>query len=111
MLITDTGDLVQEFDYLADKHRALSEQYGVEFDRPGLHSWMAWGASRSGRRLQAAGGYLRAAAGYAVKGPRRFGLEALRDAAAALLGRDLMDTGGGAVPDPADEPAWLELYR
>jgi glycosyltransferase involved in cell wall biosynthesis len=111
MLITDTGDLVREFDYLAEKHRGLSERYGVEFDRPGLAQWMAWGASRSGRRLRAAALYLRAAAGYAVKGPRRWGAESLRDAVGALLGRELMDTGGAVATDPAHDPPWLERYR
>jgi|tagenome__1003787_1003787.scaffolds.fasta_scaffold20983870_3 glycosyltransferase involved in cell wall biosynthesis len=111
MLITDERSLVDEFDYLAEKHRPLSERYGVEFDRPGLARWMAWGASRSGHRFKAAGGYLRAAAGYAVKGPRRWGLESARDAVAALLGRELMDEGGGVVIDPAREPGWLQQYR
>jgi glycosyltransferase involved in cell wall biosynthesis len=111
MLITDTGNLVEEFDYLAEKHRALAERYGAEFDRPGLARWMAWGASRSGRRFQAAGGYLRAAAGYAVEGRRRWSLESLRDAAAALMGRELMDEGGAVAHGAAPDPGWLERYR
>ena len=110
MLITDERNLVDEFDYLAEKHRELTERYGVQFDRPGLWNWMAWGASRSGRRFKAAGGYLRAAAGYAAKGPRRWGLESLRDAGRALLGREVMDEGG-AVPPKGLEPPWLEAYR
>jgi glycosyltransferase involved in cell wall biosynthesis len=110
MLLTDERNLVDEFDYLVEKHRALSERLGVEFDRPGLASWMAWGASRSGQRLKATRGYMRAAAGYALKGRRRWALDSLRDARDAALGRELMDERG-APPDPAREPSWLERYR
>jgi len=99
-----SGTWCNEFDYLSRKHGELSERLGVEFDRPGLHSWMAWGASRAGRRFRAAAGYLRAAAGYAVKGPRRWGLESLRDAADALLGRELMDERGGVPGRPVRQP-------
>ncbi|MFL5885664.1 MAG: glycosyltransferase family 2 protein [Thermoleophilaceae bacterium] len=111
MLITDERNLVDEFDHLAEKHRALTKRYRIEFDRPGLWNWMAWGASRSGHRFRATGGYLRAAAGYAVRGPRTWGLESLRDAGRALLGRELMDESRGAGPDAAAEPEWLALYR
>jgi glycosyltransferase involved in cell wall biosynthesis len=111
MLITDKRNLVDEFDYLAAKHRRLSDRYGVEFDRPGLARWMAWGASRAGRRREAVTGYLRAAAGYAVRGPRRWGLQSLRDAGRALVGAELADTGGRVTTDRVPAPAWLDLYR
>src|SRR6266536_3282289 len=86
MLLTDKRDLAREFDYLATKHRSLSERYGIEFDRGGLARWMAWGASRSGRRFKAAAGYGRAAAMYAAKRKRYWSKQSLRDAIGALRG-------------------------
>lgn len=41
MLLTDRRDVLPEMDYLADKHRAASNAYGVEFDRALSAHWVA----------------------------------------------------------------------
>jgi glycosyltransferase involved in cell wall biosynthesis len=112
MLLTDKRDLTREFEYLAEKHRALCERYGIEFDRGGLARWMAWGASRSGRRVRAAAGYTRAAAMYAARRKRYWTKASLRDAIGALAGERLTDTGRRSSRDvPIAVPDWLDLYR
>jgi len=61
MLLTDRRDVFPEMDYLAKKHRAASERYGVEFDRALFSRWVARGHRRAGRRLEAARTYFRGA--------------------------------------------------
>ena len=62
MLLTDRRDVFPEMDYLTDKHRASSDEYGVEFDRALFARWVARGHRLAGRRRLAALTYLRSAA-------------------------------------------------
>ena len=112
MLLADRRGVVAEFDQLAEKHGSLAEAHGSSFDRAGLRGWIAWADSRSGRRVRAAGGYLRAAFIYARHGVRWATRANLAHAANALRGRVLTDTGRQAASHPdSDELAWLGLYR
>ena len=112
MLLTDTDGLVREWEYLAAKHERLAHSHGSAFDRAGLIRWMAWGASRSGRRWAAAGGFAYAAAVYAAKRRRYMTKLSVRDAWAAVRRRRVLDSGWGDLERTAvAPPAWLDLYR
>ena len=112
MLANDLRDLITEFEYIADKHRGLSSERGIDFDRGGLERWMAWGESRSGRRFAAARRYLRASLMYGRRRDARMARQSFRDAAGALTGERLTDSGGFPLEDGQNAaPAWLERYR
>jgi glycosyltransferase involved in cell wall biosynthesis len=112
MLANDLTDLIREFEYIAAKHESLSDARGIDFDRAGLERWMAWGESRTGRRLPAARRYLRAATMYARHRNARMAWRSLRHAGGALAGERLTDSGALPLAD-ADRaaPAWIDAYR
>jgi len=108
MLITERRRVVAEWERIADKHRALSAEHGVEFDRWGLVGWLAWADSRVGRRYRAAAGYLRAGIMYACRRNLWMTRRSLQAAGAALLGQALTDTGRRPAREAsAAAPAWL----
>ena len=111
MLANDLRDLIEEFNYIAAKHSALSRERGIDFDRAGLERWMAWGESRSGRRLAAARRYLRAAFTYGRARNAAMARWSLRHSVGALMGQRLTDSGRPVADDRAAEPAWLDRYR
>ena len=111
MLANDFHDLVVEFEYIADKHRGLSAERGIEFDRGGLERWMAWGESRSGRRIPATRRYLRAALMYGRARDGGMTWRSLRHAGGALLGERLTDSGAIPLSEGDRGPAWLDRYR
>jgi glycosyltransferase involved in cell wall biosynthesis len=112
MLVSDKSGLIDEFERLEEKYREASEQRGIELDRVGLVRWMAWGDSRGGRRVQAAGGYLHAMALYARRGKLWSSGANLRDAIGALLGEQQTDSGRRPPRSvEATPPAWVDLYR
>jgi glycosyltransferase involved in cell wall biosynthesis len=113
MLLTDRRDVFAEFDYLVDKHRALSSRTGVAPDAGKFWRWVAAGHLRAGRRGTAAWTFARGA--YASGN-----LRALARVPAALLGerafvaaRALARGASRATPSPAEpaEPAWIARYR
>lgn len=101
MLLTERRDVLWELEYLVHKHRELSVEEGIEFDRLRLSRWVAWGHRRAGRRFRAAASYLRGAYRYRNAGN-------LARAGGALIGE-------WAIQRPAasrvSEPVWLKLYR
>jgi glycosyltransferase involved in cell wall biosynthesis len=109
MLVTDKSGLIEEFERLEEKYREAGERRGIGFDRVGLVRWMAWGDSRGGRRLRAAGGYLQATAMYARRGKVWSSGANFRDAIGALLGE--RQTDSGRRPLHSNPPAWVDLYR
>jgi glycosyltransferase involved in cell wall biosynthesis len=112
MLVTDKSGLIDEFERLEEKYREACEQRGIRLDRVGLVRWMAWGESRGGRRVRAAGGYLHAMAMYARRGKLWSSGANLRDAIGALLGEKQTDSGRRPLPaSEAAPPPWVDLYR
>jgi glycosyltransferase involved in cell wall biosynthesis len=112
MLVTDKSGLIDEFERLEEKYREACEQRGIRLDRVGLVRWMAWGDSRGGRRVRAAGGYLHAMAMYARRGKLWSSGANLRDAIAALLGEKQTDSGRRPLPaSEAAPPPWVDFYR
>jgi glycosyltransferase involved in cell wall biosynthesis len=113
MLLTDRRDVFPEIEYLAEKHRAAHEAYGIELDRALFSRWVARGHRRAGRRL-------RAARTYATGAVRHRDPGALVRAAAAFLPEHAIDASRQvagierrsslqklAVP----EPAWVARFR
>ena len=112
MLVSDKSGLVDEFRRLEEKYREAGEQRGIGLDRVGLVRWMAWGDSRGGRRVRAAGGSLHAMSRYARRGTLWSSGAHLRDAIGALLGEKQTDSGRRPLKSSeADPPAWVDLYR
>jgi glycosyltransferase involved in cell wall biosynthesis len=110
MLLSDRVGVVDEFERLAAKHDALTAEHGVELDRAGLVRWIAWADSRAGARARAARGYFRAGVMYARKRTFWMSRASFRDAAGAVFGQVLTDTGRRPVHEGgADAPAWLRL--
>jgi glycosyltransferase involved in cell wall biosynthesis len=108
MVLTDSRDVVREFDRLTAKHELLAGGYGVTPDRVvpdrmGVRRWLGWGHARAGRRFRAAGWYLLSALHRSPYGRR----PSLRDAGFALLGR--VPVGGQRPVDQAlvDAADWL----
>ncbi|MFO7573291.1 MAG: glycosyltransferase family 2 protein [Gaiellaceae bacterium] len=115
MLLTDDRDVTREFDHLRDKHRRSREAQGVELDRVTFMHWVAWGYLRRGRRLRAAGVYLRC--GLGNRRVRDVGLAAgfaLRAIVPVSSGRRLLHAiappDGADAPAPLVPPAWLARY-
>jgi glycosyltransferase involved in cell wall biosynthesis len=98
-----SSSIMEELEYVAAKHRALSEAAGIEFDRVGLRRWIAWGHRRAGDRRRAATVYLRCALAHRSPG------DAAR-ALATLLGERAMR--GPSSPDGVAfrSPDWLERH-
>ena len=109
---TDTRELIAEFDLMIAKHTAFAQRVGLEPSRPGLARWIAWGTSRAGRRFRAAAYYFRASVMSAREGDRWMARRSLKDAAGALRGVRLTDSGRQRGTFSAGiEPGWLALYR
>jgi len=113
MLLRDPQDVFWEFDYLVEKHRSASLEFGVDFDQAWFSRWVATGHVRAGRRVSAARAYLRG-----VRATRSLGNVAR--AGAALLGDPAMGAGKRLLEmlpwwlpsgeRTATEPEWLRLY-
>jgi len=113
MLLTDRRDVFPEMDYLIQKHRRSSAEYGVEFDNALFCRWVARGHRRAGRRRLAVRTYLR--------GARRHGdFGALPRALGSLLPERTVDvtrrfaTGERRSPLKklaVPEPKWIARFR
>ncbi len=97
MHLTELPKIRREFEYLVEKHRALSERYGVAFDREGFELYVAWAHRRSGHPRKAAAIYLRSALAY--RRPKHL-------ARAAWMLTPGISTQPSAPPVPP-QPAWL----
>jgi hypothetical protein len=113
MLLTSEDEIFDEFEYLATKHRALSEGRGARFDGALFTRWVALGHRRAGRRLRAARVYLAGAV-------RHRDPALLVRALAPLIGERAVDSirralrrpdRDGRVVESSAEPPWLGLYR
>jgi glycosyltransferase involved in cell wall biosynthesis len=88
--------------YLEEKHRALSQRYGVEFDELAMRRWVAWAYRNAGKRLQAS--RVLVATALACRTPRD------------LVRAALVPFGTWAIYPPRStslppEPDWLARYR
>jgi glycosyltransferase involved in cell wall biosynthesis len=101
MHLTELPRIRREFEYLVEKHRALSEQYGVAFDREGFDLYVAWAHRRSGHPRKAAAIYLRSA--LAHRRPKHL-------ARAVWMLTPGISTQPTAPPLPP-QPAWLTSFR
>jgi glycosyltransferase involved in cell wall biosynthesis len=101
MHMSELRNTRREFVYLVDKHRGLSRELGVDFDRLGFELWMAWADRRSGNVRRAAWLYLRSALVH----------RSVRNLARAVW---MVLPGGSKAPGgpaPPPEPDWLAAYR
>jgi glycosyltransferase involved in cell wall biosynthesis len=101
MHMSELRNTRREFVYLVDKHRGLSRDHGVDFDRLGFELWMAWADRRSGNVRRAAWLYLRSALVH----------RSARNLARAVW---MVLPGGSKAPGgpaPPPEPDWLAAYR
>ena len=96
MRLVEESNVESEFAHLAAKH-------GLEGQDLHFSRWVAMGHLRAGRRVKAAGLYLRA--GVAHRSPGN-----IARAAGALLGERAFAFRRRLVAERV-EPAWLELYR
>ncbi len=103
MIVTDRADLALEVSHLAVKHRALTREHGVQFDRVRLGRWVAWGHRRDGRSVHAARTYFSTALECRDPG------SALRGVAALLGERRMPWRHPSAVR--AEPPEWLVRHR
>jgi glycosyltransferase involved in cell wall biosynthesis len=111
MILIDSRGLVGELRELLGKHRAQAESYGVTPngvipDHRGVYRWLGAGHARRGRRLRAAGYYLRAALGRSPYGRR----QTFKDAGSALLGRVPADRPPSIDERLIDAADWLAVY-
>ena len=113
MLLTDRRDVFPEIEYLAAKHRAAHERYGVELDRALFSRWVARGHRRAGRRLRAARTYATGAvrhrdAGALVRAAAAFLPERAIDASRQVAGVERRSSLRKlAMP----EPDWVARFR
>jgi glycosyltransferase involved in cell wall biosynthesis len=96
------GPLRADFDVLARRYAHQREEMGVTLERADFERYLAWGPRHRGRRLAAAGAYLKAAARVPDPG-------SLLRAAGMLLGEEAMRRVSGR-PRPRPLPAWAEPY-
>ncbi len=113
MLLTDRRDVFPEIDYLAEKHRAAHEAYGIELDRALFSRWVARGHRRAGRRM-------RAARTYATGAVRHRDVGALARAATAFMPERAIDASrqvagverrSSLQKVAMAEPAWVARFR
>jgi len=113
MLLTDGRDVFPEIEYLAEKHRAAHEAYGIELDQALFSRWVARGHRRAGRRV-------RAARTYATGAVRHRDPGALVRAAAAFLPERAIDASrqvagverrSSLQKLPVPEPPWVARFR
>ena len=116
MVVQTRSDVMDELTYLERKHADVANEYGIAFDRLWVARWVAGSNRRAGRRVRAAGVYLRAGLVH------RSRADVVR--AGAVLARPLVpralaqrvherrrrrsDGSGATVPGA---PPWLERYR
>jgi len=105
MLLNDRGNVMDELEYFAAKHREARLARGVELDRAAFSRFVAYGHRRAGRRVQAAHAYLNSALRHRSVGDLPRALGALAGERGMGLGRRL------AGIDRGTEPSWLGLYR
>jgi glycosyltransferase involved in cell wall biosynthesis len=101
MHLTELPKIRREFTYLVEKHRALSERFGVAFDREGFELYVAWAHRRSGHPRKAAAIYLRSA--LAHRRPKHL-------ARAAWMLTPGISTQPTPPPLPP-QPSWLDSFR
>jgi glycosyltransferase involved in cell wall biosynthesis len=113
MLLVSKGDVLDELDYLEEKHRAARQAHGVQIDRRTFTRWVALGRRRAGRRLESAATYMRGAVRNRDPGNVARAFAALLDVPAREWWARLRGHphGDGRIVDAAAEPAWLSLYR
>jgi len=113
MLLTDRRDVFPEIEYLAEKHRAAHEAYGVELDRALFSRWVARGHRRAGRRMRAARTYATGAvrhrdAGALVRAAGAFLPERAIDASRQVAG---VERRSSLQKVAMPEPAWIARFR
>jgi glycosyltransferase involved in cell wall biosynthesis len=113
MLLTDRRDVFPEIEYLAEKHRAAHEAYGIELDRALFSRWVARGHRRAGRRMRAVRTYATGAvrhrdAGALVRAAGAFLPERAIDASRQVAGVERRST---LQKLPVPEPAWVARFR
>jgi glycosyltransferase involved in cell wall biosynthesis len=100
--------VIEELERLAAKHSAVAREEGVVVDRVRQTRWIAWAQRREGRRLAAAGLYLRGALRYRSAGN-------LVRAVGALLGERALTLGRATRPAQSAlakaDLSWLDRYR
>jgi glycosyltransferase involved in cell wall biosynthesis len=113
MLLTDRRDVFPELEYLAQKHRAANEAFGVELDRALFSRWVARGHRRAGRRLEAARTYLRSARRNHDLGAIPRALGALTPESVVEVSRRLAATERRSALRPLSvpEPGWVARFR
>ncbi|MGH3134034.1 MAG: glycosyltransferase family 2 protein [Gaiellaceae bacterium] len=113
MLLTDRRDVFPEMEYLAQKHRAASERYGVDFDRALFTRWVARGHRRAGRRWEAARTYLRGVRRHGDVGAIPRALGSLAPETLVELSRRVAATERRSTLRKlaVDEPDWVARFR
>jgi hypothetical protein len=89
--------------YLAEKHRALTREHGVEFDELACRRWVAWAYRSAGKRLQASRECVAAALEY------RTPSDVVRAALVPFGAWAIYGPRAGSVTAP--DPDWLKQYR
>jgi glycosyltransferase involved in cell wall biosynthesis len=113
MLLTNRRDVFPEIEYLAEKHRAAHEAYGIELDRALFSRWVARGHRRAGRRLRAARTYATGAVrhrdpGALVRAAATFLPERAIDASRQVTG---VERRSSLQKVAMPEPAWVARFR
>jgi glycosyltransferase involved in cell wall biosynthesis len=103
MLLRGSEALMDELDYIAEKHRDKSLATGTQFDRLAMCRWIAWSERRAGLRMRAVQTYLRGAAVHRSPG------NVVR-AIAAALGEGAMRGPSSPHGMPLSVPEWLARY-
>jgi glycosyltransferase involved in cell wall biosynthesis len=103
MMTTDAPAIIAEFELLREKHREAARRAGVEFGATWLTRWQAARDLAAGRRLSAAGAFLRS-------GVRHRDRRDLARAAGALGGDLLQRVGRAAERRSTTRPDWLDRY-
>jgi glycosyltransferase involved in cell wall biosynthesis len=111
MLLTDRRDVFAEFRYLLEKHRPVTETYGMEPDAARFTRWVAQGHRRAGRRRLAARTYASAFLRHGDHGAGLRAVGALLGKPGLMLGRLVGDRDPALVKLDVPEPAWLARYR
>lgn len=111
MLLTSEDDVFEEFEYLALKHRALGVGRGVGFDRALFTRWVALGRLRAGRRVRAAGLFLRVARQERSPADLLRALAALAGPHGIALARRLAGRRVRPAEMSSPELGWLSSFR
>ena len=114
MVVQTRSDVMDELTYLERKHVNVSTAYGIAFDRLWLARWVAGSNRRAGRRVRAAGVYLRAGIAHhstadIARAGAVLGRLAVPDTLAERIHERRRRRSDGASAPAA--PSWLERYR